>query len=56
MEVLTGVKAGERQKDGTFEDGTVNCKVDNRLREMAEKLREFPSSFVEEGKKSGSQQ
>jgi lon-related putative ATP-dependent protease len=41
IEVLTGVKAGERRKDGTFEDGTVNYKVDKRLKEMADKLREF---------------
>jgi lon-related putative ATP-dependent protease len=41
IEVLTGAKAGERRRDGTFEEGTVNDKVDKRLREMAEKLREF---------------
>jgi lon-related putative ATP-dependent protease len=56
IEVLTGVTAGERQKDGNFEEGTVNYKVDKRLRQMAEKLREFPPSFIEEGKKSESQQ
>jgi lon-related putative ATP-dependent protease len=43
IEVLTGAKAGERRRDGTFEEGTVNDKVDKRLREMAEKLREFPA-------------
>ena len=41
IEVLTGVKAGERRKDGTFEEGTVNYKVNQRLKEMAEKLRDF---------------
>ncbi len=41
IEVLTGVKAGERKKDGTFDEGTVNDKVDKRLREMAERLRQF---------------
>jgi lon-related putative ATP-dependent protease len=41
IEVLTGVPAGERREDGTFEEGTVNYLVDKRLREMAEKLREF---------------
>ncbi len=56
MEILTGVKAGNRQKDGTLEDGTVNYKVDKRLRQMAENLREFPQSFVEKGKKSENQQ
>jgi lon-related putative ATP-dependent protease len=52
IEILTGIKAGERQKDGTFENGTVNYSVDKRLREMAEKLREFPQFFMEERKKS----
>ena len=49
MEVLTGVKAGERREDGTFENGTVNYKVDKHLKDMAEKLREFPA-FPSEGK------
>jgi len=41
IEVLTGVKAGEKRQDGKFEEGTINYKVDKRLNEMAEKLREF---------------
>ena len=41
IEILTGVKAGER-KNGTFEGDTVNDKVDKRLKEMAETLKEFP--------------
>jgi predicted ATP-dependent protease len=41
IEVLTGVKAGERRKDGTFEEGTVNYRVNLQLKEMAEKLRDF---------------
>lgn len=51
IEILTSTKAGERQKDGTFEKGTVNEKVDKRLREMAEKLRQFPIFPMEEPKK-----
>jgi lon-related putative ATP-dependent protease len=43
IEVLTGIKAGERRQDGTFEDGTVNYRVDKQLKDMAEKLKEFPS-------------
>jgi lon-related putative ATP-dependent protease len=50
MEVLTGVKAGERKKDGAFDEETVNYRVDKRLRQMAEKLREFPLLFMEEKK------
>ncbi len=54
IEILTGVKAGERQRDGTFEKETVNNRVDKRLREMAEKLREFPSFIVGEREKNES--
>jgi len=50
IEILTGVKAGERKKDGTFEKGTVNYLVDQRLREMGEKLREFSNVLNQERK------
>jgi lon-related putative ATP-dependent protease len=50
IEVLTGVKAGEKRQDGTFEDGTVNYRVDKHLREMAEKLKDFPSFSAGEKK------
>ena len=48
--VLTGIKAGKRRKDGTFEDGTVNYRVDKQLKGMAEKLKEFPSAPIVEKK------
>ncbi len=41
MEILTGVAAGERQADGSWPEGTVNWFVDQRLREMAMRLRQF---------------
>ncbi len=41
IEILTGVKAGERKEDGTFEEGTVNYLVDKQLREYAENLKRF---------------
>lgn len=44
IEVLTGTKAGQRREDGTYEEGTVNYLVNKRLREMAEKLKEYPTS------------
>ena len=47
IEVLTGAKAGKRKADGTFEENTINYKVDKRLREMAEKLKEFPEISIE---------
>ncbi|MCJ7714143.1 AAA family ATPase, partial [Candidatus Bathyarchaeota archaeon] len=46
IEVLTGIKAGERQRDGTFLKDTVNYLVDKNLRKMAEKLKEFPSESI----------
>ncbi|MFB0514634.1 MAG: ATP-dependent protease, partial [Candidatus Bathyarchaeia archaeon] len=56
IEILTGIKAGARTPDGTFEDGTVNYRVDKRLKAMAEKLREFPEFVVEEKKMGGSKE
>jgi lon-related putative ATP-dependent protease len=44
IEVLTGTKAGVRGKDGTFEEGTVNYRVNQQLQDMAEKLKEFPAA------------
>jgi lon-related putative ATP-dependent protease len=53
IEVLTGVKAGKRRKDGTFDEDTVNYRVDKQLKSMAEKLKDFPSAAAS-GKKSES--
>jgi hypothetical protein len=39
--VLTGRKAGTRDSEGNFEEGTVNALVDKKLREMADKLAEY---------------
>jgi predicted ATP-dependent protease len=41
IEVLTGKKAGLRKEDGTFEEGTINFLVDQRLRQMAMTMKEF---------------
>jgi len=46
IEVLTGVNAGAKRPDGTFEEGTVNYLVDKNLEAMAEKLREFPEFIM----------
>ena len=51
IELLTGTKAGERRADGTYEEGTVNYLVDKQLREMAEKLKEYPTTPVSYRKK-----
>ena len=42
IEILTGIKAGERRSDGTYEEGTVNDLVQKRLMEMAERIKEYP--------------
>jgi lon-related putative ATP-dependent protease len=41
IEVLTGVKAGARQPDGSFEPESVNDRVDKHLGAMAEALQRF---------------
>lgn len=47
IEFMTGVKAGERGKDGDFEPGTVNYKINKRLKEMAETMTKFAEAAVE---------
>ena len=41
IEILTGVKAGQRDPSGKFEPGTCFERVDQRLREMAQTLKEY---------------
>lgn len=41
IEILTGHSAGERLADGTYEPGTLNYLVQNRLQEMADKARQY---------------
>src|SRR5881296_740814 len=41
IELLTGVKAGELQNNGSYEDGTVHYKVNKRLAEMAEAITKY---------------
>jgi predicted ATP-dependent protease len=50
IEILTGVPAGERQKDGTYPENTVNYFVDKRLKEMAERLKGFYAEEKKEGR------
>jgi lon-related putative ATP-dependent protease len=50
--ILTRVKAGKKRPDGSFEEGTVNRKVNERLKMMAENLREFPEFLVGKTKKN----
>ncbi len=46
--ILTGVMAGEKGPDGTYPAETINFRVDERLKELAQKMRMFEA---EEGKK-----
>ena len=48
IEILTGVKAGERRKDGAFEPNTLNERVDRRLKVMAETLTRFAEAPARE--------
>jgi predicted ATP-dependent protease len=41
IEILTGVEAGEKLEDGRFKEGTVNGLVDEKLRELGIKIKEF---------------
>jgi predicted ATP-dependent protease len=41
IELLTGERAGERRPDGSYPEGSINARVDNRLREMGEAMRRF---------------
>jgi hypothetical protein len=41
MEILTGMPAGARDRAGTFPDGTVNHRVEERLIAFARQARAF---------------
>jgi len=41
IEILTGVEVGARSEVGTYQDSSINYKVDKKLKEMAAKLRRF---------------
>jgi lon-related putative ATP-dependent protease len=50
LELLTGMPAGQRRPDGTFEPDTVNAKVDQKLRQMMELARELMKEKEEKEK------
>ena len=41
IEILTGVAAGEKKADGTYPEGTVNFRVNKKLIELAESMKDF---------------
>jgi len=48
IEILTGVPAGERDKQGNYPEGTINHIVERRLAELAEKRSSFGEGAEEE--------
>jgi lon-related putative ATP-dependent protease len=49
IEILTGVQAGKRDEQGQYPQGSVNQRVDQRLRDMAERLLSFGKAKEEGG-------
>ncbi len=41
IEILTDIAAGERRDDGSYPEGTINAKVDLKLRQLAEEMHKF---------------
>ncbi len=48
IEILTGVVPGERREDGTFPEGTVHYLVNEKLKKMADLLKEYEAPEIEE--------
>ncbi len=48
MEILTGLPAGVMHPDHGYPEGTINRRVDDRLRDLAEGLRDFYNEVAEE--------
>jgi predicted ATP-dependent protease len=50
LELLTGLTAGKRLPDGTFEEDSVNARVDQTLHRLMEMARKLMKEEKEEGK------
>ena len=50
IEILTGIKAGKRKADGSFEKDTINARVDQELQRLARSWKTFASSTEKEKK------
>jgi len=48
IQILTGVKAGEKTPEGAYEENTVNFMVDKHLRDLAEKMKSFAGGGKEQ--------
>jgi lon-related putative ATP-dependent protease len=56
IEILTGQEAGVLQPDGTYSEGSVFQKVDQRLVEIAEIVRKFAKETDDNTKRAGSEE
>jgi lon-related putative ATP-dependent protease len=54
IEILTGIEVGQKKEDGTYPEGSINYRVDEKLKEMAAKLRQFAAPPADEKKNEGS--
>jgi hypothetical protein len=54
IEVLTDIEVGEEKEDGAYPEGSINYKVDKKLKDMAAKLRQFAVPLADEKKSGGS--
>jgi len=52
IEILTGIKAGKRKKDGTFQEGTVNYLVNQELKRLATSWKTYSQSNEKKKEKS----
>ena len=53
IEILTGKPAGVEQPDGTYPEETINYRVDQKLKNLAEGLKKFGNGAVlEENQKT----
>jgi lon-related putative ATP-dependent protease len=53
IEILTGVRAGERGATGEFEPSTINRRVEDKLKSFAERARRFSASSSESNARGG---
>jgi ATP-dependent Lon protease len=52
IEILTGVKAGKKLEDGSFEKDTLNAIVDEELQRLAKSWKTFSATGGEKEKES----
>ena len=50
LEIITGMKAGDRSEDGTYPEGTINYRVAARLAEISEAMKAKKEGEKEDNK------